>query len=164
MLVQGEPLLTEAQEVSRMRMRSVIKHSTQAVLEGALISLLVVGLVAGTSLAAKGGKSGGGHNKTTGTGTLAVVMVDDANGNGSPNYHDTITFDVTSSLSSPYVDLTCTQNGTLVYSASAGFYADFPWPGAQNMPLYSPSWTGGAADCVAVLENTTTKLSFHVDA
>jgi hypothetical protein len=149
-----------------MRMRSVLKHSTGAVLEGALVSLLVVGLLAGTALAGKGGKSGGGHGGggSTASGTLALVMVEDANGNGAPNYRDTITFKVTTTLSSPYVSVTCTQNGTLVYSASAGFYADFPWPGAQNMPLYSPSWTGGAADCVAALQSTSTKLSFHVNA
>ena len=151
-----------------MRIRSVLTHSMQVVLEGALVAALVVGLVAGTALAARGGgggKAGGGHGgSTSGTGTLAVVMVDDANSDGAPNYADTITFAVTSSLSSPYVDVTCTQGGTLVYSASAGFYASFPWPGARNMPLYSPSWSGGAADCVAVISNTTARLAFHVNA
>jgi hypothetical protein len=36
-----------------MRIRSVLKHSGQAVLEGALIATLVVGLMAGTTFAAK---------------------------------------------------------------------------------------------------------------
>ena len=56
-----------------MRIRSVLSHSAQAVAEGALISLLVVGLMAGTAFAAKGG--GGGHHKpapVTGTATVAV--------------------------------------------------------------------------------------------
>jgi hypothetical protein len=141
-----------------------ISHASKALLEGALIAALVVGIAAGTTFAGKSRPGGGGHSKPSGTGTLALVMVDDVNHDGAPNYGDTITFTVTSSLASPYVSVTCTQNSTLVYSASAGFYADFPWPGARNMPLSSPSWTGGAADCVAVLESTTTKLSFHVNA
>ena len=149
-------------------MHKHLKHAAGAVLEGGLIAALAVGLLAGSAFAARGGNArtgGGGHSKpSAGSGTLAVVMVDDVNGNGSANYRDTITFNVTSNLASPYVSVTCKQGGTLVYSASAGFYADFPWPGAQNMPLYSPSWTSGAADCVAVLESTSTKLSFHVDA
>ena len=36
-----------------MRIGSVLKHSGQAVLEGALIAMLVVGLMAGTAFAAK---------------------------------------------------------------------------------------------------------------
>jgi hypothetical protein len=43
-----------------VRIRSVFSHSTQAIAEGALISLLVVGLMAGTAFAASGGKGGAG--------------------------------------------------------------------------------------------------------
>ncbi len=149
-------------------MKRIFSHASLALLEGALIAGLVAALMVGTAFAGKpsgGGTSGGKHGGGgTATGSLTLVMVADANGNGAPNYGDTITFSVTSSLSSPYVDVTCTQNGTLVYSASAGFYADFPWPGAQKMPLSSPAWTGGAASCKAVLENTSTVLSFSVGA
>jgi hypothetical protein len=56
-----------------VRIRSVLSHSAQAIAEGALISLLVVGLMAGTAFAAKGGN--GGHHKpgpVTGTATLNV--------------------------------------------------------------------------------------------
>jgi len=131
-------------------------------LEAALISTLIVGLVAGTAFAARGG---GGHKGggTTSSGTLALVMVTDANSNGTPNYRDTITFNVTSTSTSPYVSVRCKQGDTLVYAADAGFYAGYPWPGAQIMPLYSPSWTGGAADCTTTL-NGSPSLSFHVDA
>jgi hypothetical protein len=90
-------------------------------------------------------------------------MVADSNGNGLPNWADTITFKITSASTYPYVDVGCYQGGTLVYSASAGFYPSYPWPGARNMPLYSPSWTGGAADCTATL-NSGGSLSFHVYA
>ena len=43
-----------------MRMRSVLSHTAQAVAEGALIALLVVGLAAGTTFAGKGGGEPGG--------------------------------------------------------------------------------------------------------
>jgi hypothetical protein len=130
-----------------------------------LIAALAALLAVPAALAAKGGKPGGGGKPsgTTSTGSLSVVMVTDANGNGAPNWNDTITFAITSTSTSPYVDLSCYQGGALVYSAWAGFYESYPWPGQRNMPLYSPSWTGGAADCVAVLNGGTT-LKFSVAA
>ena len=48
-----------------MRIKSVIKHGLQALAEGSLIALLVVGLVAGTAFAARGGNAG-----TSSSGTL----------------------------------------------------------------------------------------------
>lgn len=149
-------------------MKRLISHASKALLEGALIAALVVGVAAGTTFAAKGGGKGGGGGHggggTTGTSSLAVVMVADPNGNGAPNYGDTITFQVTTTAPSPYVQLTCSQNGVVVFSASAGFYPDFPWPGAQNMPLESPSWTGGSASCKAVLNSGLATLSFTAAA
>ena len=56
-----------------MRIRSVLTHSTQAVLEGALIATMVVGLIAGTAFAARGG--GGGHHGGGGTTSSATVAV-----------------------------------------------------------------------------------------
>lgn len=52
----------------------------------------------------------------------------------------------------------------MVYSASAGFYDGYLWPGARNMPLFSPSWTAGAASCTAVLNNGLATLNFGVGA
>ncbi|MBA2381076.1 MAG: hypothetical protein H0V73_03110, partial [Chloroflexi bacterium] len=77
-----------------MRIRSVLSHSTQALAEGALISLLVVGLMAGSALAAKP-TSSGGHGKPgggSGGGTVTLVLVADADGNGAANWADTITY------------------------------------------------------------------------
>jgi hypothetical protein len=139
--------------------KSAISHVSGALLEGALVAALIVVVAAGTTFAARGGgKHGGGS--TSGSSSLAVVMVDDLNGNGAPNYGDTITFKVTTTASSPYVDLTCSQSGKVVFAASAGFYDDFPWPGARIMPLESPSWTGGSASCKAVLNNGLATLTF----
>jgi hypothetical protein len=141
-----------------MRMKST---ATRLALSS-MVAILVVGLMAGSVFAGKGG--GGGKGKPGGsTGSLTLVMVADANGNGAPNWNDTITFRVTSSSSSPYVSVRCYQGETLVYGADAGFYDSYPWPGARNMPLSSPAWTGGAASCSATL-NGSPALSFNVAA
>jgi len=96
-----------------------------------------------------GGKGGGG---TTGGGSLSLVMVSDQNSNGLPNWGDSVTFNIsTTATSEPNVDLTCTQNGVVVYGATTGFYASYPWPWTQVMKLGSQMWTGGAASCVARL-------------
>ncbi len=62
-----------------MRIGSVLKHSSQAVLEGAIVATLVVGLLAGTALAGKptggGSTGGGGHHKPGGTNSTATVLV-----------------------------------------------------------------------------------------
>jgi hypothetical protein len=149
-----------------MRISSILKHAAEAVLEAALIAILVVGLIAGTAFA---GKSGG---TTSGTSTLALVMVDDANGNGTANWADTVTFDVSSTAtSSPQVSLACYQGTTLVYNANAAWYAGNPFAYMQMMKLQSGAWTGGAADCTAKEYYSSGKrtvtlktLTFHVDA
>jgi hypothetical protein len=131
-----------------VRIRSVFSHSAQVIAEGALLSLLVVGLMAGTTFAAKGG----GHDTTTtgSGGSLTVKMVADANGNGSPNVGDTISFNVsTTATDKPWVKLNCTQAGSWVYTSSAGFFAAYAW--APNFTLSSTMWPSGAADCTATL-------------
>jgi len=85
-------------------------------------------------------------------GTVSSVMVADLNGNNLPNWGDTVTFNVsTTATQYPSVELDCYQNGSLVYTHSAGFYATYPWPQSQNYILQSYVWTGGAADCTAKL-------------
>jgi hypothetical protein len=39
----------------------------------------------------------------------------------------------------------------VVYSATSGFYASYPWPWTRNMTLKSQAWSGGAASCTARL-------------
>ena len=129
-----------------MRIRSVTTHAVQAVAKGSLIALLIVGLMAGTALA---GKGGGGKPPSGGGGNLALVMVTDANGTG-PSWGDQVTFNVsTTATDRPTVRLHCYQNGNLVYTFSAGFFAGYPWTTVYG--LSSQSWTGGAADCTASL-------------
>jgi hypothetical protein len=104
-------------------------------------------------LNAKGGGGGKGGGGTTGAGgSLTVKMVTDNNGDGAPNWGDTVTFVIsTTATTQPNVGLTCSQNGRVVYSASAGFYDGYPWPGTQLMTLRSQSWQGGEANCTARL-------------
>lgn len=112
------------------------------------LSLVAVLVFASTALAG----NGNGPNKSS---SLNLVIVSSSTASATsasatqPVYGDTVTFDVsTTATEKPFVQLTCSQNGTMVYSSSAGFFAD-PW--SRNFILSSQSWTGGAADCTATL-------------
>ncbi len=152
-----------------MRTRSVLTHSAQAIAEGSLIALLVVGLMAGTALAGKSttGKPSGG----SGSSSLGYLVAADQNGDGGLNWGDSVTYSVsTSATEYPYVSTSCVQDGVQVLSGSAGFFPSYPWPSAQVVPLTTMRWTGGAADCTARLysnggKRTTTlaTIAFHVD-
>ena len=61
-----------------MRIKSVFKHSAQALAEGSLVALLVVGLMAGSVLAAKPEGSGQGKPGGGGTGTISLALMDGA--------------------------------------------------------------------------------------
>src|SRR6476469_4738078 len=105
-----------------MRIRSVLKHSTMAVLEGALVASLVVGLMAGTALAGKpgggggggggGGHHGGGSTTTTYTGTVSLELL---NGATAAVYGGQVTFNVTSNAPYYFVEAKCSQASTVVY-------------------------------------------------
>lgn len=126
------------------------------------------------TFAAPGGKGGGG-GKPSSNSSLTYSMLADANGDGMPNWGDTIRFNpVTDATTQPHVELLCSQSGSLVYSATAGYFDSYPWPWTQEMSLKSNAWTAGAADCVARLyllnakakTGTTTlaTLSFKVES
>jgi hypothetical protein len=149
-----------------VRIRAVLTHSAQAIAEGALISVLVVGLMAGTAFAAKGAP----HQKTGGNGSIALAfpLVVDLNSNGTPNYGDTVTFNIsTTATTQPFVNLVCAGG---LYVGWRGYFTgslDTTW----NFSLGSGGWTGGATDCTAWLGMYTKQgfqrlasTSFHVDA
>ena len=148
------------------------------------LAVLALALVPAAGLAAKGGggsatggkPGGGGGGKPGGgsTGTssisLSYPLVYDANGNGAPNWHDTVKFNVsTTTTTQPYVELECFQNGVLVAAGSRGYFdgsLDTP-----NFGLYGGGWMSGAADCTAYVSMSTSKgmqrlasTGFHVDA
>jgi hypothetical protein len=130
-----------------MRLRSKLVHGVQAVAEGGLVALVVVGLVSGAALAS------GGPNKSS-TSTINMVVVGTAGVTAAATvqatYGDTVTFDVSTAAASPYVNLLCYQNGTLVAQGWAGFFDGAL--GDRTFRLYSPQWTSGAADCTANLD------------
>jgi hypothetical protein len=118
-----------------------------------LVAALVVALaIVPAAFAAKGGGGGGGPSGGGGTGGITgPFMVVDGNGNGLPNFGDTIVFRVsTTATTTPYVNLLCSQNGVQVYNSWRGYFAtslDSTW----NFVLGSGAWTSGAASCTAWL-------------
>jgi len=89
------------------------------------------------------GKGGNSNNATTGSSSLDVDIVNDVFPDGY-SWGDTVTFEVfTDATNSPIVDLTCSQNGGIVYSAQ--------WPLLPTMTLSSRAWQGGEAQCTATL-------------
>ena len=110
-----------------------------------VMAFTAVGAVAVWQTLAKG-------KPASNSGTISLVMVTDKNGDGAPNWGDTISFNVATTVTTePHVQLKCSQNGVLVYSAETGYYATYPWPWTQNMTLSSSAWPNGAADCTATL-------------
>jgi hypothetical protein len=66
---------------------------------------------------------------------------------GWPRYGDSVSFDVATSVTAaPWVNLQCSQSGAVVAVGWASYAL-----GAQAFGLYSPSWSGGDADCDAFL-------------
>lgn len=132
-----------------------------AALEGALISLLVIGLIAVPAFAAKGGGSG-----NTASSALTLVLLDSTD--GSAHYSQHVTFTINSSTAKPDVNVRCNQGTTMVYDAWVGYYPE-AW-GDRDFTLSSWSWTGGGADCTARLvswgkngrERTLGSLNFAV--
>ena len=126
---------------------------------------LALSFAVATPAFAKGGHGGGGAG---GGSSVSLVLVDPSS-DGMAHSGQQVTFAVaTSATASPFVSLNCYQGSVWVYTASAGFFAAYPW--SQDFTLSSTSWTGGAADCTARLYSsrdgtrTTTlaTMDFHV--
>jgi len=136
-----------------MRIRSVLKHSVQALAEGSLIALLVVGLMAGSVFAAKGGNGGkpGGGGSTTGGGTLTgPVILQNYSGNLATSYGDDVTFNVSTTASKPQVGLRCYQGANFVYDGYVAFFSS--WLSAKYFTLSSSYWNSTLdASCTARL-------------
>jgi hypothetical protein len=151
-------------------MHKILRHSAGAILEGGLIAVIAIGLVAGSALAAKptaGGSTGGskhGGGGTT-TGSISVVMVTDNDHNGAANWNDQVTYDVSKvGVQNPFITTTCTQNGSNVLTTYAGYYPGYIWSGAQTISLSTELWTSGSASCKAVVQNTSIVLNYSVGA
>lgn len=118
-----------------------------AVAEASLITLLVFGLIAGTTFAAKGGNGGGG--KPAGGGSITLFVIDGAD--ATPNHAERVSFHVaTSATDRPFVGVRCWQESTWVLDGYTGYFDTYmfdPW-----VTLDSPYWIpAAAADCTARL-------------
>ena len=134
------------------------KHSIALVVTLATFALSFAFMT--PAMAAKGGPGGGSSS-------VSLVLVDSTD--GVAHTAQQVTFAVTTTATaSPFVSLNCYQNAVWVYTASAGFFAAYPW--SRNFTLSSTAWMSGEADCTARLYSTktgtkTTTLattSFHV--
>ena len=118
----------------------------------ALVTALLALVAAPAAFAGKGGggkPSGGGT--TGGSGSLTLVLLNSTD--GVAHQGQSVTFNVsTTSTDRPFVRLDCYQGGTWVYTASAGFFPDYPW--SKEFPLSSSAWTSGAASCTATMYMT----------
>ncbi len=150
-----------------------MKGTTRTLLIVLAMATILATVTVGAAVAGKCGHgnnphcSGGGGTSGGGGGSFSLAMVNDLNGNGLPNYGDSVTFNVSTTVSQPWVQLTCYKDGDTVLNGFVGFYAGYPW--AQYFALYTWKWTGGAADCNARLfdgsnDATLATMSFHVDA
>jgi len=113
----------------------------------------------------KGG-GGGGGGSTGGSGTLAMVMVNDWNTDGLPNWADWVSFTIsTTATDQPWVNLKCYVNGYLVAEGWNGYFVGSLT--GTTFGLYSPQWSGGPAECTAYLTNPQWQVlgstSFHVN-
>jgi hypothetical protein len=115
---------------------------------------------------AAGGQGKGRNAGAVGTTSadLALEIVIDANSDEQPSWGDTIRFNVTNPPDYPNVEVLCSQDDVVVYSAQTGYYSN-TWPLTADMILASRAWTGGTASCTARLYvfngSKTTTLATH---
>lgn len=131
-------------------------------------SLLGVLVVAGAAVAS----NGAGSKSSSWISDPRVVSSSSSSlaaATSGPHYGDVVTFDVsTTQTSNPFVNVRCSQNGSLVYDAWSAF--SDAGLGNRTFGLASAAWQGGAANCTANLDKYSNgkwrvlaSTSFHVD-
>jgi len=128
---------------------NAIRRPVCLALVAATAALLLA--LAPVALAGKSGGGGKGGSGSVSGGSLNLVLVNSSD--GLAHWGQTVTFDVSTTASQPYVTLTCLQNGVQVYSMTAGFYASYPF--TRYYTLSSSAWKSGGADCTADLHYST---------
>ena len=124
----------------------------------------VAALCLASAPAALAGKGGRPEPPPSGsTSSISLVLLNSTD--GYAHYGQSVTFNVsTTATSEPWVNLKCYQNGVLVAEGWNGYFERSIT--GRNFGLYSPSWTGGDADCTAWLTTPQkaqlTSTSFHV--
>ncbi len=111
-----------------MRFKAILRHSAEAILEGTMISLLVVGLIAGTAFAGKPGSGG----------STTAFRVDDGVFAGNTLAHQ-------GSSTNTWVRAMCYQGGVKVFEQYRSYDG-----GVASLTLGpTPMWESGAATCTA---------------
>ena len=144
------------------------KFSANHLLLTAIVFGLVGGLVGWAAFAAPHNGGGGGKG---GGGTISLVLSTDVNSDGLPNWGDTITYNVSTTVTSaPNVKTSCIQNGVEVLHGDTSFYDGNPFAYTNYLQLKSGLWTSGAADCTATMyynshkqQVTLATLNYHVN-
>jgi hypothetical protein len=127
---------------------------------------LVLSLAGAGQADARGGHGGHGGGGGSANSSVTLVLLESTDGFAHSGQH--VTFSITTAATSPFVSLNCYQGGVWVSAASAGFFAAYPW--SRDFTLASTIWTGGDADCTAMLYTSKdgikitslATLSFHV--
>ena len=135
-----------------------------------VVAMLLLAFSSVASAAKGGGAAGGkpshgGGGTTGGTGSIGLVVLNSPD--GLAHWGGLVTFNVaTTATTQPWVHLVCSQNGAVVSEMWNGFFDGSLT--TRDFGLYSPKWTGGAADCVAYLTTPQWAVlgstSFHVSA
>jgi hypothetical protein len=134
------------------------------------IIAIAASLAGALFLAAPAAAAGGKNTGTSSISLLVPAALTSAGAAPAPHYGDLVTFAVeTDETTQPWVNLRCYQGRELVSEGYDGFYAGAL--GDELFGLYSPMWTGGAADCTAALMmrvngrwKQLASTSFHVNA
>jgi hypothetical protein len=118
--------------------------AARCALAAAGLALVALHTTADAAKVSSGGKHSSGSSYT---GSFSLVLLNSTD--GLPHYGQQVTFKVTSNAPYYFVELDCSQNGTVVYQQTAGFYPGYAF--SQVYTLQSAAWTGGAAACNAQL-------------
>jgi len=121
---------------------------------GILMALVIAVIAAPVADAARAMRPHGNS-----TDSISLRVTNDINGDTLPGWGDTITFDMSTTASHPIIEVLCSQNGVMVYSA----YMDMvmvTMPKAVS--LGSTMWQSGAADCTAYLKDLGGKFVLAV--
>src|SRR5436190_16281690 len=106
--------------------RQTSKHRAALFAAVAIVALALVP----AAFADKGG-NGGGKNGTPTMSGFNLYVLDSSTSlwieNAQPTHGGTVKFEVPATVSQPNVELDCSQNGAVVYSALSGWYETGAW-------------------------------------
>ena len=135
-------------------------------MKGIVLSVAAVGLLLAAMVQPAPVALLGAHKADKSASSISLVL---PSGVSQPRFGDQVTFSISTATTYPYVNLKCYQNGNLIGEGWAGFFNGAL--GDRTFGLYSPQWTGGAADCTAYLDmdangrwKQLASTSFHVNA